>query len=187
MPIVRETHANHHSSPSHTQACEEVAWTDLACEDSRRRLEDDVCGEKNQRYSRLSINRISSQTSDIRIQSPAFITHVSHPDSQFQLSVHTSDGRVGKVRAIHQRNAVHDSDDRHQPPVKTVDDLLLLSWREVGQRVVFDRLPLVVALLAMFHVRDLLFFVVVLCGDSGLQASHVGRLVCSLTGLGEWD
>jgi hypothetical protein len=55
MPIIRETHANHNSSPGDTQASEEVARSDLACKNSCRRLEDDVSGEEDQRHSRLLI------------------------------------------------------------------------------------------------------------------------------------
>lgn len=59
-----------------------------------------------------------------------------------------------------------------------MNNLLLLSRREVGQRVVFDGLPLVVALLAILHVCDLLLFVVVvLRGDRRLHVRHIGGVV----------
>jgi hypothetical protein len=55
MPIIRETHSNHNSSPRNTQAREEVAWTNLARENSCRWLEDDVSGEEDQGDGGLAI------------------------------------------------------------------------------------------------------------------------------------
>jgi hypothetical protein len=59
VPIIRETHANHNSTPSHTQASEEVARTDLACKNSRRRLKDNISSEEDESDGRLS--EITSQ------------------------------------------------------------------------------------------------------------------------------
>jgi hypothetical protein len=59
VPIIRETHANHNSPPSHTQASEEVARTDLAGENSCRRLEDDVSSEEDERDGRLSESHLN--------------------------------------------------------------------------------------------------------------------------------
>jgi hypothetical protein len=139
-------------------------------------------------------------------------THISHPNSQLELSVHSSNGGVGQVGAVHQRNlvkhkgqspsltktqdtpvclkhdhlgirpsysthAVHDADDCHQSPVKAVDDLLLLGRCEIGERVVFERLPLVIALLAILHVRDLLLFIVVIRSHRRFLGSHIGGVL----------
>jgi hypothetical protein len=67
-----------------------------------------------------------------------------------------------------------------------VDDLLLLGRCEVGERVVFDGFPLIIALVAILHVHDLLLLAVVIRSDRRLHARHVGGVV-SLSRLGRLD
>ena len=57
-----------------------------------------------------------------------------------------------------------------------MDDFLLLFGREVGERVIFERSFLVVAVLAVFKVGDLLGFGVLVCRDGGLHVRHDGRV-----------
>jgi hypothetical protein len=68
MPIVCETHPDHHCSPSDTQTCEEVAGTDLASEDGCRGLEDNVSGEEDEGDGGLAIvsSHVSSKCSNCR-------------------------------------------------------------------------------------------------------------------------
>ena len=79
MPIIRETHANHDSSPRNTEASEEVARSDLACENSSRRLEDDVSGEEDERHSRLVITsqcQLMYLNGCSQLQHPAILTYL---------------------------------------------------------------------------------------------------------------
>ena len=85
-------------------------------------------------------------------------THISHLNAQIELYVHTRDRRVGQVRAVHQRDAVHDAHDDDKASVEPVDDFLLFFRGEVGERVIFEGFLLVVAGVAVFEVRDLVVF-----------------------------
>ena len=79
MPIIRETHANHNSSPRNTQTSEEVAWTNLASKDSSRRLEDDVSGEEDERHSGLIITsqcQLMYLNGCSQLQHPAILTYL---------------------------------------------------------------------------------------------------------------
>lgn len=154
-----------------------------------------------------------------RVCSIASITHVSHSHGQFELGVHSSNGGIGQVGAVHQRYlnelistgaatgslrqilresslqcptyAVHDSDDRHQPPIEAVDNLLLLSRCKIVERIVFGKLPLIITLLTILHVRDLLLFAVVLRSDGRLQTRHIGGVLrlarLALVGDQSWE
>lgn len=53
VPIVCETHSDHDCSPRNTEACEEVARTNLASKDGCWGLEDDVRDEENKGHRGL--------------------------------------------------------------------------------------------------------------------------------------
>ena len=91
---------------------------------------------------------------------PSNRTHISHLNPQVEFHIHARNGSVGQVRAVHQRDAVHDAYDDDQASIEAVDNFLLLFGREVGERVIFEGFLLVVAGVAVFEVRDVLDFVV---------------------------
>lgn len=63
-----------------------------------------------------------------------------------------------------------------------MNDLLLLCRCEVVEGIRFERLLLIVALLAIFDMQDLLIFVVVICSDMGVDVRHIGEASASVTG-----
>ena len=101
-------------------------------------------------------------------------THISHLDPQFQLHAHARNRCVGQVGAVHERDAVHDADDDDQTPVEAVDDFLLLFRGEVGERIIFEGFLVVVAGVAVFEVRDVVVFGVVVYGGGWVWGRHGG-------------
>lgn len=62
-------------------------------------------------------------------------THISE-SNQNQLSCHSCNRSCAQVRAIHQRNAVHDSDRDNEASINSMNDFALFSWRELEVDIV---------------------------------------------------
>lgn len=63
-----------------------------------------------------------------------------------------------------------------------MNNLLLLCRCKVIEGIRFERLLLVVALLAILDMQDFLIFIVVICSDMGVDIRHGCDVFASMTG-----
>lgn len=54
IPSVHEPHTHHYRSLRQCNTCEMDSWTEITDDDCRRKLEDDIRGEEDQRHDRVS-------------------------------------------------------------------------------------------------------------------------------------
>lgn len=61
-------------------------------------------------------------------------TYISR-SSQDELRTHTSNIGITHVRAIHDRGAIHDTNDESKSTINVSDDSLLLGWGEATAKI----------------------------------------------------
>lgn len=103
---------------------------DLADDDGRGGLEDDVGDEEDKGDDGLGVMRLRDH---VLPSKPCFrgATHISVAD-QHQVLAHIGEDGGSKIGAIHKRHAVHEADRGDEAAVDPADNLLLLLGAELG-------------------------------------------------------
>lgn len=146
--LLDESHANHDSTPHHSDKSKMNTRTDFADEDSRRRLKDDVGDEEDQ------VGDVVSEASEL------------------QLNTHARNVGSTHIGSIHKRNTIHSTNSHDESTINASNDAALLLLREA--MVVIDlRADLARSLIEMIELGLLLDAVVTIgCSIHGCVGSE---------------
>lgn len=98
--------------------------SNLLCKDCGWRLKENVCSEEYQ--------------SDDRICKRVAIWNKWCWWVHLELGSHASDGGIGQVGTIHERDTVHQAHSNDKTTINTANDVPLLGWRELGLHLALE-------------------------------------------------